>query len=194
MGSHCSDFTSTNFADFSAVPRPIQLRVSQFAYLYSKCGARYVIKSWAPLQSSIACIKKRCAYTLYFECTVHGTVTEKYVLVNRKLLTYVYNVQYAVGTCVVLQRITFRNIISDQKNDAQSLMIVQFTSFFKCLSPAPLRYRPDKARSRRRNWKLKEGCDSDPPPKQYNVTERNYNFFIFRDSALQLWPRENIES
>ena len=30
------------------------------------------------------------------------------------------------------------------------------SSFFKCLSPAPLRYRPDKARSRRRNWKLKE--------------------------------------
>ena len=29
------------------------------------------------------------------------------------------------------------------------------SSFFKCLSPAPLRYRPDKARSRRRNWKLK---------------------------------------
>ena len=33
MGPHCSNFTSPNFADFPAAPRPIELRVSQFAYL-----------------------------------------------------------------------------------------------------------------------------------------------------------------
>ena len=32
IGPHCSNFTSPNFANFSAAPRPIELSVPQFAY------------------------------------------------------------------------------------------------------------------------------------------------------------------